>query len=196
MTALEALSIREFARRDGCDEKIVRRKIISGHLKALPDGKVDALLVGTGWRARTSRRADIADKPKLSARPDETPEQAAERIVFQDGRVFESEAEAKRHKESFLALMRELDYDRENGSVVSIGEVVSAVAAEYALVRNRLLNIATKVAPRAAMLKSAEEVRALIDSEVALALNELSLDGGGNAGAAPGSIQGRFSKPH
>lgn len=210
MSALEPISLREFARRESCDEKIVRRKIASGHLKTLPDGKLNAAFVGTGWRVRKasadSLPASALSAPALSAspvriNPDETPEQAAERIVFQDGRVFPSEAEAKRHKESFLALMRELDYDRENGSVVSIIDVVLAVAAEYALVRTRLLNIATRVAPRAAMLRSAEEVRALIDEEVALALKELSLDAGqygdGSGGAgARDAIRARFKKPH
>lgn len=61
----ETVSIREFARRDRCDESRVRRAIRSGHLKRSPDGKLDAALVGTGWREtnrRNASRADPADK--------------------------------------------------------------------------------------------------------------------------------------
>ncbi len=58
----ELLSVREFARRDRCDESRVRRAIRSGHLKRSPDGKLDAALVGTGWRETNRRGADPADK--------------------------------------------------------------------------------------------------------------------------------------
>ena len=40
----------EFARRDGCDEKLVRRAIAEGRLPRDADGLVDAALVGTPWR--------------------------------------------------------------------------------------------------------------------------------------------------
>lgn len=53
------LSIREFARRDGCDDKLVRRAIEKGKLKQSADGTLDADLVGTGWR-RTNRAAGKA----------------------------------------------------------------------------------------------------------------------------------------
>lgn len=58
----EMLSVREFARRDRCDESRVRRAIRSGHLKRSPDGKLDAALVGTGWRETNRRGADSAVK--------------------------------------------------------------------------------------------------------------------------------------
>lgn len=179
-----------------------------GRFKAAKLGSVKSEDVKVGpaaARAAKPKAGTRAPKPQSISRPqppaialpDETVEEAAERPVFGDGRVFSSEAEAKRHKESFLALMRELDYDRENGAVVPVDDVVATVAAEYALVRNRLLNIATRVAPRAAILRSAEEVRALIDAEVALALQELSLDGRGNGDAAArDAVRGRFRKPH
>ena len=93
--------------------------------------------------------SETYESSKVGSGIGETSEDAAARMVFVDGRVFASEAEAKRHKESFLAHQRQLDYDRDRGSVVSVDDVVAAVAAEYALVRNRLLNIATRVAPRA-----------------------------------------------
>lgn len=210
----EGISIREFAKRDGCNEKLVRRKIGEGYLAVLADGKLDPALVGTAWRARNRKDADSADTgadrpadtPPVSApaaKPadtlaisPETVEQAAERLVF-SGRVFTSEAEAKRHKESFLALRQELEYDREIGRVVLIEDVVGAVTGEYALVRNRLLNVSSRVAPRAAVLRSPEEVKALIDSEIALVLEELRLagPGGESPDAVRRTIRGRFTDP-
>lgn len=55
------ISIREFARRDGCSEKLVRRALESGRLQRLADGTLDASLVGTGWRKTNRHGADSAD---------------------------------------------------------------------------------------------------------------------------------------
>jgi len=52
---IEKISQREFARRDGCDPKLVRIAIEDGHLETLPGGGLDAALVGTEWR-KTNRR--------------------------------------------------------------------------------------------------------------------------------------------
>ncbi len=52
------ISIREFATRDGCNEKLVRRAIGNGRLLALSDGKLDPALVGTPWRKSAMHRAD------------------------------------------------------------------------------------------------------------------------------------------
>ena len=58
------ISVREFARRDGCDDKLVRRAIKSGKLPADDAGKLDPGLVGTGWRKTNRRGADTADTSK------------------------------------------------------------------------------------------------------------------------------------
>ena len=46
------ISIREFARRDGCDKVVVSRALKRGRLVAFEDGTLDPALVGTGWRLR------------------------------------------------------------------------------------------------------------------------------------------------
>lgn len=189
----KGLSIREFARRDGCNEKLVRRKITSGHLVAFDDGSIDPKLVGSDWRARVRQGADTpaagADSPQVSARgvrsEADDPEsigEIAERILhdaLSDGQPLLSKAGAEQLKENYIALLRQLEYDRRSGAVAEIEEITTAVAAEYQLVKNRLFNIGARVAPRCAMLKSAEEIKALIDGEVTLALQELTLDQGG-----------------
>ena len=78
--------------------------------------------------------------------------------------------------------------------VVEIDDVVAAVASEYAIVRNRLLGIGSKVAPSVAVLNSAEEIKALIDKEVTRALGALTVDvhGEQDFGKVRESIQKRF----
>ncbi|MGI4794048.1 MAG: hypothetical protein ACRYG8_08190 [Janthinobacterium lividum] len=72
------ISIREFARRDGCSEKRVRNAIQTRHLPTLPGKLLPANLAGTGWREGNRRGArkgaDTADKvrtvrTKVSALP-------------------------------------------------------------------------------------------------------------------------------
>ena len=56
------ISIREFAKRSGLDEKQVRRGVKEQRLKALPDGTLDPTLVGTDWRGSVRHRRRRADK--------------------------------------------------------------------------------------------------------------------------------------
>lgn len=174
----EGLSIREFARRDGCDDKVVRRKITSGHLPTLPDGTLDDALVGTDWRRRTFKPADTGDENEdvRTFDEDETAEEIADRLVTESGAPW-TKAEAERVKENYLARLKQIDYDKRNGLVVEIEDVFKAVVGEYSLVRNKLTGIGSKLAHEVVLLQSAEEVKALIDKEVAKALEELTLDG-------------------
>ena len=60
---ITGISIREFARREGCSDKLVRNALFAAKLKALPDGTLDPGLVGTGWRHGNRHRAETADTP-------------------------------------------------------------------------------------------------------------------------------------
>ncbi|MBG0801641.1 hypothetical protein IYW40_09105 [Methylocystis sp. H4A] len=174
--ALEGLSFREFGRRDGCSEALVRRRVRAGYLPTLPNGRISAAYVGTAWRASASPGARPVSSVRGVRLENETPEEAAERIVFREGRVFETEDEAKRHKQSFLALLRELEYDRKSGFVVEIADSLQQLVAEYSVLRTRLLAIPNKVAPRAALLSSQKAIEALVKSAVDEALEALTAD--------------------
>lgn len=60
---VESISMREFARRDGCDPKLVRDAVKDGSLVKLSDEKLDAALVGTGWRYRNRHKAGTGGAP-------------------------------------------------------------------------------------------------------------------------------------
>lgn len=187
------ISIREFARRAGCDEKVVRRKLVSQHLPRNPDGSIDPAYLDVDWRGgeplpadRVGAFADAADSVSI--------EDVAARIVSADGTELWSKADAEKVKENYAARLKQLEYDKESGLVVPIDDVVIAVAAEYAVVRNRLLGIGSKVAPTIAVLQSPEEIKALIDAEVNEALSQLTVDVDGERDfdKLRESIQSRF----
>lgn len=116
--------------------------------------------------------------------------------LLQDGEQLWSKAQAETVKENYAARIKRLEYDRESAAVAEIDDVVVAIASEYALVRNRLLNIGSKVAPRIAAMWDAGEIKDLIDKEVIASLNELTIDDAGERDfdKLRTSIQGRLKQ--
>lgn len=182
---VEGISIREFARRDGCDKTLVRRAIQGGRLRALEDGRLDPALVGTDWR-RANAEAARGDKPGVPTSPVK-----AERTSPKQAPDPDSKFDAERRKEIALAGLREIDHELARGSIVPIDVAAEMVVAEYAKVRTRLISIAAKVASRAAALRSPAEIQALVAAEINEALEELTLDAGGDEDASARAIRTR-----
>lgn len=187
-----------FAAWRGVSRKTVTLWKQKGLLSMGEDGLVnveasDALLLGHGIMLPSRAEGNSGPEP----RPKVVKEDPAASVAPIDGRDFWSRAEAERVKENYAAKLRQLDYDRESGLVAEIEDVAIAVATELSLVRNKLMNIGSRVAPRVAVMRSAEEIKAMIDAEVVLALEELSLDepGATDFDALLSSLQLRFGQP-
>ncbi len=116
----------------------------------------------------------------ISARDDETPAQAAERIALSVApHSFE---EARRIKENYLALLNQLEYDKQSGAVVAVADVAATVGSSYARVRTKLLAIPAEQAPRLHRLKSVPEVEDALHAMLTAALEELTRGSSGSAG--------------
>jgi len=189
------VSIREFARLSGCNEKQVRRAIESGRLSRLPSGALDPAQLSTEWRKPTRRSgpaladsADTADKSAditpmsaPAALPGESPAEAAERIVLALGPAMDLN-EAVRVKENYTALLKRLEYDIKSGAVVEASVVGKAVSGEYAKVRTKLLAIPAEQAPSLFRCKTVPELQDRLLVLITRTLEELSLDGERSAG--------------
>jgi hypothetical protein len=167
------VSIREFARLDGCSDKLVRRAISEGKLTLSADGKLDAGLAKSGWRRTNRRAAEGADigadtaqmsAPAVRATP-RAPQMSAPAVgpdgesldpaAISDGdfvasvlagRYFDV-ATAERVKENGLAAKNLLAARKEAGDVVDL-EVAEAVLFEQARhFRDAWLNWPNRVAP-------------------------------------------------
>lgn len=191
----ERISVREFARRDGCNEKLVRRGIAEGRLARGDDGKVDSALVATGWRrgnamllpaqsAPADARADkpVRDEP-IEARDDETLAQAAERIAAAS-EVIPALATSMAKKEHFLALLRQLEYREKDGELVELQLARSVLFEEARAARDAWLNWPARFA---ALIAAELEVEADRATEVLTAYVHKQL-------AALGEPSGRFDK--
>jgi hypothetical protein len=165
------IKIREFARRDGCDDKLVRRAIAKGNLKTLADGTLDEKLVGSGWR-KTNRKnasADTADKaadtPKgVRTTRDSKNRQTVEREPLSQPAPldvetlkdfidqilrgdFVAQGEAEKVKENALALKHLLDGRQKAGELVSLEEAQTILFETFRAARDAWLNFPTKVGP-------------------------------------------------
>jgi hypothetical protein len=164
---------------------LVRRGVKDGRLPSLSGKKVDSDYLGTAWRTEAVgavRTANTANTDvRIEPQGGETLEEAAERLTPELLSQFATKADAEKVKETYLALLRKLEYDEKSREVVKVSEVARIVGAEYAKVRSKLMEIPSSVAPLAVLMKTPEEIRALIEKEVAHALEELAYDG--NLGA-------------
>ena len=175
---MKGISIREFARRDGCSETLVRRALKSGHLTAYKDGSMNAKLVGTGWRKGNCDAPRAVRTGSYVSADDEDVEQAAARIVRTRGLL--TKAEAERVKENALAALRELQLARETGAVVEIEAVAVETARHGAIVRNLMQGLGSKLAPGLALLTGGnpEQIKVEIDDEVDHSFEVLHRGGG------------------
>lgn len=107
----EGLSRREFARRDGCSESLVRQGLAKGKLVAFEDGTIDPALVGTPWRESARGRGAGGAQGNEDAMP------------------LRSYSEAQRFKENYLAKLRQLEFEVKSGKLVDRAIVEKEVFA-------------------------------------------------------------------
>lgn len=158
------ISIREFARREGVSDTLVRKALKLNRLKAFDDKSIDPALVGSPWRegnatgansanpsanpgsqsVRTSRPVRTAPPPRVE--DGETPADAAKRYV-DSGVALLDYAGALEKKENYLALLRELEYEQKAGSLVELDTATAILFEEFRAQRDAWLNWPTRVGP-------------------------------------------------
>lgn len=170
----DGVSIREFARREGCSDTLVRRAIGQGKLKKLGDGTVDSALVGSGWN-KTNRAAasganagansappvrSMAGRPKRIA-PPEAPsagevEAAAEELFAEEAEDFLTQVlsgrykdtgTAERIKENALAAKHLLAARKDAGSLVEIEAAETVLFETQRAQRDAWMNFPTRIGP-------------------------------------------------
>ncbi len=167
MSAPQLVSVREFARLDGCDDKLVRRAIKAGKLPISGDGKLDRALVGSGWRKTNRRGPAGADKPqnvrtgvrtkaKVSAPTADEVEQASEELFSEEiegfldnvlAGTYADTATAERVKENALAAKHLLAARRDAGHLVEIEQAEMVLFETQRSQRDAWMNFPTRIGP-------------------------------------------------
>lgn len=186
----DGISIREFARRDGCSHTAVQNGIREGYLTMLANNRLDPALVGTGWRSgnRRSKRGgncksfaspamDARDRAEAAA---ETEPPAGVPPAVIAGRIAAETAqppplaESEARKEYYLALLRQLEYEERVGLVLSVADVEEVVGRVIDATRAKMLALPTKAVPLLTGKAQPTEVSATLTRLVHEALNELA----------------------
>lgn len=111
---------------------------------------------------------------------DDALEIAADAVVAAAARAkpFASRAEAELHRDTYVALMRQIQYDRESAKVCEVELVARLVGDCFAKVRNRILAIPPEQAPRLARCKTPSEAQDMLLDCLTEALEALTGDAG------------------
>lgn len=159
------ISVREFAKRDGCSHSVVLRAIKEGRLKKLPDDTLDEALVGSGWRPTNRRKAaESKGSAPASSKKSKT-------IEVSDLASIEV------RKEFYLSEIRRLEYETKAGMLVPIDEVNAVWGEKISRIRTRLMALPSEIAPEFQRSKTVAEAEKLIRRQIIAALEELSHDG-------------------
>jgi hypothetical protein len=182
----EGLSDSAAGRVAGVSHTAIRKARERGHIRTLDDGRVDPAGIAE-WQS--GRRAPRGGASRIAAALDIAVDGpaaanacAAIELVDQEG-VFATRQEAERYRDSYVARLKQIEYDLKSGAVVDIAEVAKAVGAEYAKVRTRLLAIPAEQAPRLHRCKTVTELQDALLDLITRALEELTRDGDGTAAA-------------
>lgn len=156
------LSIRAFAKLDGCTHTTVRRAISGGKLPVFADGTIDARHAGGEWRQQ-NRRAEGGTSRGTKGGTSHAPRSTVPAAADPGGEVFAEEAdrflndvlagryrtlaEAERVKENALAAKHLLAARRESGELVELEMAEAALFETTRTMRDAWLNWPVRVAP-------------------------------------------------
>lgn len=204
----DRLSNRAAAKLAGCSHVAIGKAIASGHLPTLPDGSVSPEAVQNWQESRraprggNSRKVTTAKVTKLPDEPVTTlpapkpvlpgtggayadlPDEEAAGVLVLAGGVFATRAEAELHRDSYVARLRQVEYERAAEQVVEVGLVAKEVGAAFAKARTRLLAIPAEQAPRLHRCKTVVELQDALLEVITEALEELTQNGAGDDDAA------------
>ncbi|MCP1376033.1 hypothetical protein [Dyella lutea] len=164
------ISIREFARREGVSDTLVRRAVKQGRLTLFADKTIDQGLVGSAWREGNVGRAaappagantgantceQVRTPPAdagLCSQPDE--EAADEGLEAEAQRLLETGAvgllpyeAALTKKENYLALLRQLEYSQKSRFLIELAKAERALFEGARAARDAWLNWPARVGP-------------------------------------------------
>lgn len=149
------ISAREFARRDGCNEALVRRALGQGKLAKNADGKMDATLVGTPWRMgnidAAPASAGIAYSPaEGSTQESNRSKSDADTGPFSGDPALPSYGTSQQRKEAALAEMRQIELAKMREDLVEIELARRVVFGAIRTIRDAWMNFPSSAGPRIA----------------------------------------------
>lgn len=152
-------------------------QMIARGMPARPDGRLDLERCRKWYRDNVTPRVKPAGEPQHSTTTAvEKCDTAVKEDVTRpaDDGTPEGFLVARARREAALASLRELDLAKQRGELVPVADVENEWCRICATVRNRILLLPDKLAPRVAVLSDVLECREAIRREIYEALTALS----------------------
>ncbi|HET6607633.1 MAG TPA: hypothetical protein VFG62_13225 [Rhodopila sp.] len=165
----------------GVSHTAIRKARERGHLRTLSDGSVDPAGIDE-WQAgrRTPRGGARLAQPRTADihvdGPAAANARAAIALIEAEG-VFATRQDAERYRDSFVARLKQIEYDLKSGSVVEIAAVTKVLGEQLARVRTRLLALPAEQSPKLHRCKTVAEMQDALLDMITRILEELSADG-------------------
>lgn len=153
--AAELITVSEYARRRGCDEKAVRKAILAGRITPIErDGRrlIDPRVADIQWAENTRARADSR--------------RGGGRSDWRGGGETAGYAAHRERREAAEAVKAELQARQLAGELVERTRVDAAVFEAFRALRERVINCARDMADVAAGKSDAREIELALDAEL------------------------------
>lgn len=161
------ISIREFARREGCSDTLVRRAIKQGKLLISAENTLDPAQVGSGWKRSNRKAANSANTapdvrtPRVRTRRAATPtseevDEASDEMFSEEVSAFldnimagqfADQATAERIKENALAAKHLLAARHAAGHLVEIEQAETVLFETQRGQRDAWINFPSRIGP-------------------------------------------------
>ncbi len=181
--ARELVSQAEFARRRGVSRQAVHQAVLSGRVKLI-SGKVDVAAANEAWETETNLarpKNSVTGDPKMGRQPNgngnghhdppaDTGAAATPRGRRQVGTYLENRASLDFWKSE----LARLEFQKQEGLLIEAADVEKATLAAYQKVRDSLLMMPERLFSVLAGEEDPAKILHILDTEVRLALEELS----------------------
>ena len=184
MASAELITQAEYARRRGVDPTTVRDAIKAGRI-TLIDGKVDPAVADIQWQRNTRARVNPARAPGSAPAPMPQHQMSLSAAAAAASQPADGPAQAdpagesdywvsrarREHAEADLA---ELKLAEQNGQLIRVEAIRSALAGVISSTRDSLLQLPARLAPVLAAETDAAKVHDLIQAEIHQALAQIT----------------------
>lgn len=165
--AVTLLTVSEYARHRGCDEKAVRKALEEGRITRIGEGRrcIDPEVADIQWAKNTRARGDSGAKAKAgqAGGPGKAPAEADSPAAA----AGEDYSSMRARRERAEAMMAEIELAKASAKVLDRESTLRALFSKFRELRDDCTNIGRRIAPRLAPLTDEREIRIAVDREVA-----------------------------
>ena len=158
---MPTVSLRQYAKKRGGALSSVQKAIASGRIKTEADGRIDAEKADVEWEKNTRTYV-----PAVTRKGQEEDEGGS----FGAGQY----TKARAVREHYQARLAKLDYEERIVKLVPKDEVQVAAFNKFRQFRDRLLNVADRVAPMLAAERDPVRCFDILSREIRQALNDFA----------------------